>query len=248
MRINKAYKFRIYPNQDQQVLIAKTIGCSRFIFNHFLDKWNHAYKEAGKGLAYGTCSAGLPLLKKELSWLKEVDSIALQSSVRNLADSFDRFFKKQNNAPRFKSKSNPIQSFTTKHTNGNIAVIGNAVNIQIFSAVIYIVLLINFRKGISAHNKRYPNRKLSFFQLKPFEYIEDDEGWIFITRGASQKVYEFFYWALPTSLLIHLVFDVPQYGVVINILVLAIMQFLIYYLEIRKYVQEDIESDGNELF
>ncbi len=129
MQINKAYKFRIYPNKDQQVLIAKTIGCSRFVFNHFLDKWNHVYKETGKGLNYGTCSAGLPLLKKELPWLTEVDSIALQSSVRNLADSFDRFFKKQNNVPRFKSKRNPIQSYTTKYTNGNIAVIGNAIKL-----------------------------------------------------------------------------------------------------------------------
>ena len=129
MIINKAYKFRIYPNKDQQVLIAKTIGCSRFVFNHFLDKWNHTYKETGKGLTYGTCSAGLPLLKKELSWLKEVDSIALQSSVRNLADSFDRFFKKQNKPPRFKSKRNNVQSYTTKQTNGNIAVIGNAIKL-----------------------------------------------------------------------------------------------------------------------
>ncbi|WP_197485418.1 IS200/IS605 family element RNA-guided endonuclease TnpB [Sporosarcina psychrophila] len=126
---NKAYKFRIYPNQDQQVLIAKTIGCSRFVFNHFLYKWNDTYKETGKGLTYGTCSAGLPLLKKELSWLKEVDSIALQSAVRNLADSFDRFFKKQTKPPRFKSKRNNVQSYTTKQTNGNIAVIGNAIKL-----------------------------------------------------------------------------------------------------------------------
>ncbi|WP_318617573.1 IS200/IS605 family element RNA-guided endonuclease TnpB [Sporosarcina sp. YIM B06819] len=129
MMINKAYKFRIYPNQGQQVLIAKTIGCSRFVFNHFLDKWNHSYKETGKGLTYGTFSAGLPLLKKELSWLKEVDSIALQSSVRNLADSFDRFFKKQNKPPRFKSKRNNVQSYTTKQTNGNIVVIGNTIKL-----------------------------------------------------------------------------------------------------------------------
>ena len=129
MIINKAYQFRIYPNKEQEILIAKTIGCSRFVFNHFLDKWNHTYQETGKGLTYGTCSAHLPLLKKELSWLKEVDSIALQSSVRNLADSFDRFFKKQNKLPRFKSKRNPIQSYTTKQTNGNIAMIENTVKL-----------------------------------------------------------------------------------------------------------------------
>ncbi len=93
MMINKAYKFRIYPNQAQATLINKTIGCSRFVFNHFLSLWDNAYKETGKGLTYGTCSAKLPAMKKEFVWLKEVDSIAIQSSVRNLADAYTRFFK-----------------------------------------------------------------------------------------------------------------------------------------------------------
>ena len=66
----------------------------------------------------------LPVLKKQYPFLKEVDSIALQKSVENLADSFDRYYKKQNKYPRFKSKKNPVQSYTTKHTNGNIAVEG----------------------------------------------------------------------------------------------------------------------------
>lgn len=53
MMINKAYKFRIYPNKAQAILINKTIGCSRFVFNHFLSLWDNAYKETGKGLTYG---------------------------------------------------------------------------------------------------------------------------------------------------------------------------------------------------
>ena len=127
MLINKAYKFRIYPTKEQQILIAKTIGCSRFVFNHFLSEWNKVYKDTGKGLNYGTCSAGLHALKKDpaTAWLKEVDSVALQSAVRNLSDAYDRFFKKRNDVPRFKSKRNPIQSYTTRQTNGNIAVLGN---------------------------------------------------------------------------------------------------------------------------
>ena len=127
--INKAYKFRIYPNQAQAILINKTIGCSRFVFNHFLSLWDHAYKETGKGLTYGICAAKLPAMKKELVWLKEVDSIAIQSSVRNLADAYTRFFQKQNNAPRFKSKKNNVQSYTTKQTNENIAVVGNKIKL-----------------------------------------------------------------------------------------------------------------------
>ena len=129
MLVNKAYKFRIYPTKEQEVLIVKTIGCSRFVFNHFLAKWNETYKETGKGLSYGVCSSELPNLKKELVWLKEVDSIAIQSSVKNLADAYSRFFKKQNDAPRFKSKRNKVQSYTTKHTNGNIAIEGDKIKL-----------------------------------------------------------------------------------------------------------------------
>ncbi|WP_240377281.1 IS200/IS605 family element RNA-guided endonuclease TnpB [Bacillus piscicola] len=127
--VNKAYKFRIYPNKEQEILISKTIGCSRFVFNHFLSKWNDTYKKTGKGLTYNTCSSQLTKLKKELGWLKEVDSIAIQSSLKNLADSYTRFFKKQNKAPRFKSKKNKVQSYTTKYTNGNIAIVGNKIKL-----------------------------------------------------------------------------------------------------------------------
>ncbi|OFD73646.1 hypothetical protein BWGOE8_38300 [Bacillus mycoides] len=125
MLVHKAYLFRIYPSVEQKNQIAKTIGCSRFVFNYFLEKWNDRYKETGKALSYGTCSLQLPILKKEFVWLKEVDSIALQSSLHNLADSYARFFKKQNKAPRFKSKNNKVQSYTTKHTNGNTVIIDN---------------------------------------------------------------------------------------------------------------------------
>ena len=131
MKTHKAYKFRLYPNKEQTILINKTIGCSRFVYNHFLNQWNETYKETGQGLSYGKCSSQLPTLKKqeETEWLKEVDSIALQSSLRNLSDSFERFFKKQTKSPRFKSKKNPVQSYTTKATNGNISILGNKLKI-----------------------------------------------------------------------------------------------------------------------
>ena len=62
--VNKAYKFRIYPNKEQEILMAKTIGCSRFVFNYFLARWNDTYKETGKGFTYHSCSAELTQLKK----------------------------------------------------------------------------------------------------------------------------------------------------------------------------------------
>ena len=127
----RAYKFRLYPNKEQEILINKTIGSSRFVFNYFLNLWNEEYKKTGKGLTYKKCMAMVPALKKsnEYSWLKEVDSIALQSSVKNLEDSFNRFFKKQNKAPRFKSKKNPTQSYTTKNVNNNIRIQDNRIKL-----------------------------------------------------------------------------------------------------------------------
>ncbi|MCM3400025.1 IS200/IS605 family element RNA-guided endonuclease TnpB [Oceanobacillus profundus] len=143
MLVNKAYKFRIYPNKKQMELINKTIGCTRFVFNFFLGKqkdkdayWYITEEMVQKGQLQANNWKGKFLnkyetvksvkeLKKQYSFLKEVDSIALQKSVENLADSFNRYYKKQTKYPRFKSKKNPVQSYTTKHTNGNIAVIDN---------------------------------------------------------------------------------------------------------------------------
>ncbi|WP_410514345.1 IS200/IS605 family element RNA-guided endonuclease TnpB [Paenibacillus sp. BR2-3] len=129
MVVNKAYKFRIYPTPEQATLIHKTIGCARFVFNHFLGLWNDTYLESGKGLSYGSCSAELTKLKQEIEWLKEADKFSLQNSLRNLADSYHRYFKKQNDAPRFKSKKNPVQSYQTNYTNGNIAIIDNHIKL-----------------------------------------------------------------------------------------------------------------------
>jgi len=127
--IYKSYKFRIYPTEKQEILINKTIGCSRYVFNHYLNKWNVTYEETGKGLTYGKCSSDLTKLKKEVVWLKEVDSISLQSSLENLADAYDNFFKKQSNKPKFKSKRNKVQSYKTKLVSGNIEIKGNKIKL-----------------------------------------------------------------------------------------------------------------------
>ncbi|WP_338471963.1 IS200/IS605 family element RNA-guided endonuclease TnpB [Niallia sp. XMNu-256] len=147
MIVNKAYKFRIYPNKIQIELINKTIGCSRFVFNFFLGKqkdkdayWYICEEMVQNGQLpvnnwkgeylnkYKTVKS-VKELKKQYPFLKEVDSIALQKSVENLADSYNRYYKKQNKQPRFKSKRNPVQSYTTKYTNGNIAVIDNYIKL-----------------------------------------------------------------------------------------------------------------------
>ena len=107
--INKAYKFRIYPNQEQQELIDKTIGCSRFIYNEFLAKSkDNQYK------SYSKNSKELTQLKKEYTWLKEVDSIALQQSLKDLDRAFKNFFSGKYNFPKFKSKRKARLSYRTQ--------------------------------------------------------------------------------------------------------------------------------------
>ncbi|SIT19875.1 putative transposase, partial [Kroppenstedtia eburnea] len=78
-----AYKFRLYPTPKQATLIHKSMGCSRFVFNQFLVRWNENYTNTGKGLTYHTCSSQLTQLKKEIDWLNEVDSTSLQNSLKN---------------------------------------------------------------------------------------------------------------------------------------------------------------------
>ena len=81
--IEKAYKYRIYPNKQQEELIQKTFGCCRFVYNTYLAKRIKLYEESKKSLSYVQCANDMKELKTELEWLKEVDSTALQSSLKD---------------------------------------------------------------------------------------------------------------------------------------------------------------------
>ena len=124
--MEKAYKFRIYPNGEQERLMKKTFGCVRFVFNYYLAKQKAMYSMDGVMLGYSECARDLTLLKKEKEWLKESDSIALQSSLENLRTGYDHFLRERKKGnlkyglPHFKKKSNGRQSYTTKNVNGNI--------------------------------------------------------------------------------------------------------------------------------
>ena len=93
--MNKGIKFRAYPNKEQQNLIDQTLGCCRLIYNKGLAMRNDAFTN-GQKVGYTQTSAMLTDLKKynEYSWLNEVDSTALQNSLRDLQVAYDRFFKK----------------------------------------------------------------------------------------------------------------------------------------------------------
>jgi putative transposase len=131
--MQKAFKVTLIPNHNQEVLINKTIGCARFVYNRFLALRRELYSNEQKTLNYNSCSQQLTLLKKEIEWLKEVDKFALQNSLKNLETAYKNFFadlkkckgKKGVGFPKFKKKHGSRQSYKTNLTNNNIQVIEN---------------------------------------------------------------------------------------------------------------------------
>lgn len=118
--MEKSYRFRIYPNEKQRVLIAKTFGCARFVYNYYLDKKIKLYEESKQSMDFYACSADLTLLKKEIEWLKEVDKWSLQNSLRNLDAAYQKFFKEHSGYPKFKSKHDNRKSYRTTNSNNSI--------------------------------------------------------------------------------------------------------------------------------
>lgn len=118
--MEKAYKYRIYPNKKQQELIQKTFGCCRFVYNTYLAKRIEMYEKNKETFSYVQCANDMKKLKSELEWLKEVDSTALQSSLRDLDMAYQKFFKEHTGYPKFKSKKTYRYSYKSKCVNGNI--------------------------------------------------------------------------------------------------------------------------------
>lgn len=116
---NKSYKFRLYPNKEQEIMFAKTFGCVRFIYNQMLaDKVAH-YKEIGENLNNTPAQ-----YKKEFEWLKEVDSLALANAQMNLQTAYNNFFRnKKVGFPKFKSRKRNKNSYTTNNQKGTIQII-----------------------------------------------------------------------------------------------------------------------------
>ena len=123
--MNKGIKFRIYPNKEQQNLINQTFGCCRLIYNKGLDLRKSAFED-GQKVGYTHTNAMLTELKKTLdfAFLKEVDSISLQQTLRDLDRAFKNFFEKRASYPTFKSKHINFQSYRTNNQKDNIRIVG----------------------------------------------------------------------------------------------------------------------------
>lgn len=101
--MNKSFKVRIYPNQKQQILIDKTFGCTRYLYNFMLNLKQKLYDFYGISLSCNDTFKILTELKKHKSWLQEPDKCSLQQCLRDLDTAYIKFF---NGAgfPKFKSK------------------------------------------------------------------------------------------------------------------------------------------------
>lgn len=117
----KAYEYRTYPNKEQKLYLAKTFGCTRFIYNRMLADRIKSYEE-NKYLDIKQNKYPIPAqYKKEFEWLKEVDSLALANAQLNLNKAYKNFFRdKSVGFPKFKKKSN-TNNYTTNNQNGAVS-------------------------------------------------------------------------------------------------------------------------------
>ena len=122
---NKAYKFRLYPNKEQEIMFAKTFGCVRFIYNKMLADKIEFYKETKQKLNNTPAQ-----YKKEFEWLKEVDSLALANAQMNLQTAYNNFFRTPKvGFPKFKSKKRNKNSYTTNNQNGTVAIVDGKIKL-----------------------------------------------------------------------------------------------------------------------
>ena len=125
--IQKGIRVRLYPTEEQEVLINKTIGCCRFVHNQTLTDCEQSYEQTQHFPSKNERIKNLVPLKEVYDFLKEVDSTALQQSVRDFNFSLDNFFKNRSHFgfPKFKSKHNLKQSYRTPYNCGNADVLDN---------------------------------------------------------------------------------------------------------------------------
>ena len=126
--MNKAYKYRLYPTDEQATMFAKTFGCCRKVYNLMLEEKIDNYKRTGK---FATVTPAK--YKKEYPFLKEVDSLALANAQMNLQSAFrncfDKSRKRRNNFPKFKSSKHSRKAYTTNNQNGTVAIVDKGIKL-----------------------------------------------------------------------------------------------------------------------
>lgn len=164
--IVKAYKVRLYPTHNQKVLIEKTFGCTRFVYNYFLDQSIKKYQTDGTSSTYNQNSKQLTELKKQLLWLREVDSDALQYSLRNLNTAYENFFRRVKSGsvpgfPKFKKKSSSASYHSCRAGSTDFCI----------------------------KNNRIKLRKLGYVKFHGYKHIPGDIMSVTVSKSASGEYY-----------------------------------------------------------
>jgi len=180
--VEKAYKYRIYPNKKQKEIMSKTFGCCRFVYNQYLAKRIKMYKQSQTTFSYVSMCNDMKQLKSELEWLKEVDSTALQSSLRDLDKAYQKFFKEHSGYPKFKSKKTHRFSYKSKCVNGNIQYCDKHIKLPKLGMVKTKNKLIPKGRILNATVSQKPSGKYfvsiccTDVDIKPFEKTENVVG------------------------------------------------------------------------
>lgn len=134
--MNISYKFRLYPNKQQEALIQKTFGCVRYVYNYFLSERKRRYEESGEKMGFYSCCKELTTLKHspDTEWLCEPDKNALQYAIKDLDQAFQNFFRRCKKGekpgyPKFKAKKNRHNSYKTGNFAKEIEVFSNSVKL-----------------------------------------------------------------------------------------------------------------------
>lgn len=164
----KSYKYRLYPTNEQKEKFSQHIGAIRFIYNWALENKIKIYQTEGKSLSRFELNKMIPDLKIEHEWLKEINSQSLQDATLNLDNAFTKFFRKKKGFPKFKSKKNPVQSFSVPQ-NYKINFVNNTIKLP----------KIGFVK-IKLHRKFEGKQKTATVSIKPsgkyfISILVDDE-------------------------------------------------------------------------
>lgn len=178
------YKYRIYPNKEQEIQLAKTFGCVRFVYNYFLDDFiKFGYK--GKYENNNYCNR---ILKSEYEWLKEIDKFALTNSINHLDIAKNRKMNGISNKPKFKKKSS-MQSYQTNYTNNNIEILDNYIKLPKLKKVKAKVHRKIEGTIVNAVIKKYPSGKYYCMILTKKEIKEKEKNSYIIALDMGVKTF-----------------------------------------------------------
>ncbi|MDY3740830.1 MAG: RNA-guided endonuclease TnpB family protein [Selenomonadaceae bacterium] len=129
--MEKTYVYRMYPNEAQRAKIQQTFGAVRFVFNHYMNLCKECYLQNRPVLTYFDMVNDLSRLKKEHSWLKAVDSRALQNSLKLLRDTGKKYYGKTMDVltVHYKRKNSPVTRYKSTCNNNSIAVLGDVIKL-----------------------------------------------------------------------------------------------------------------------